>query len=69
MYENREPVGINVRNISAIDFTIPRPRIELFKEGMSYSGSRIWNSIPVNIRLNKTIKQFTQNFTNWLKQK
>jgi hypothetical protein len=69
MYEYREPVGINVRNISAIDFTIPRPRIELFKEGMSYSGSRIWNSIPVNIRLNKTIKQFTQNFTNWLKQK
>ncbi len=68
MYQYRESSGLNIRNSSSTDFEVPRPRIELFKESMSYSGSRIWNSIPENIRLSKTINQFTINLTNWIKQ-
>ncbi len=68
MYQYRESSGLNIRDPSSTDFEVPRPRIELFKESMSYSGSRIWNSIPENIRLSKTINQFTINLTNWIKQ-
>lgn len=67
MYEYREFNITEIRSISQLDFKIPRPRIDLFKESMSYSGPMIWNKISTEIRLSNTINQFTAKLTNWLK--
>jgi len=57
----------NLRTSSTINFTIPRPRLEQFKESISYSGPSIWNKIPQSIRLMKSVESFTSHFIRWLK--
>jgi hypothetical protein len=67
MFEYRKPSNTALRSISNTDFQIPRPRIELFKETMSYSGPMIWNKIPIEIRSSCTLNQFTKKFISWIK--
>ena len=36
----------------------PRPRLSLFKGSFTYSGSILWNSLPINIKINSNITSF-----------
>ena len=57
---------VNLRSSNEIDYKVPKPKTELFKGSLSYSGSKLWNSIPTNIRQSATIKSFTHNYTKLL---
>ena len=39
-------------------YVLPKPRIDLFKTSLSFSGSSCWNSLPVAIKTAVTIKRF-----------
>jgi len=67
MFEKDQTVYNNLRSSSYLNYTIPRPRIEQFKESISYSGPSIWNRIPESIRCMNTIDSFTTHFIRWLK--
>ncbi|WAR28317.1 hypothetical protein MAR_014021, partial [Mya arenaria] len=56
-YNVRRPNHLRSSNKS--DFLIPKPNIELFKGSMSYSGVKVWNNIPNEIRQRESIKSFT----------
>ena len=56
----------HLRSSNEMNYIIPKPKTELFKGSMSYSGSKLWNSIPNDIRNSKTIKSFTYNYTKFL---
>ncbi|WAR25156.1 hypothetical protein MAR_010860, partial [Mya arenaria] len=58
-YNVRRPNHLRSSNKS--DFLIPKPNIELFKGSMSYSGVKVWNNIPNEIRQSESIKSFTVN--------
>ena len=58
----------HLRSSNEKDFIIPKPNSELFKRSMSYSGAKIWNSIPNNIRECKNIKSFIFNYNKWINQ-
>lgn len=49
-----------------MDFTIPQPKTELFKGSVSYSGAKLWNTIPNNIKESDSIKSVIFNYTKWL---
>ncbi|WAQ99776.1 hypothetical protein MAR_024149 [Mya arenaria] len=53
-YNVRRPNHLRSSNKS--DFLIPKPNIELFKGSMSYSGVKVWNNIPNEIRQRESIK-------------
>ena len=57
----------NLRTSSKTNYTTPRPRLEQFKESISYSGPSIWNKIPESIRSMNTVDSFTTHFIRWLK--
>ena len=57
----------NLRSSNHLNVLIPKPNKELFKGSMSYSGAKVWNSIPDYIRLCPTINSFTSNFIKWIK--
>ena len=40
----------NLRSVSNRNFIIPKPNINLFKNSISYSGTIIWNGIPLEIK-------------------
>ena len=55
-----------LRSSNITDFIIPKPKTELFKGSMSYSGAKVWNTIPNDIRECDSIKSFTFNYTKWI---
>ncbi len=37
---------------------VPRPRIDMYKQSFSYSGAKIWNSLPASVRNSESIAIF-----------
>ena len=60
---------LNLRSVSNKHFLIPQPKINLFKNSLSYSGALVWNSIPLNKNNSTTLNFFVQNFSFWIKGK
>ena len=46
---------------SSTGLFIPRPRTEFFKKSFSYSGAKLWNRIPENIRNSISYNSFCKN--------
>ena len=45
---------------------VPKPNIELFRNSLAYSGSKIWNSIPDCLRNATSLQQFRNGYLDWL---
>ena len=58
---------LNLQPTSNKNFLIPKPKISLFKNSLSYSGALVWNSIPLWIKNSSTIEAFTINCLQWMK--
>ena len=69
MRESNSNSTLNLRSVSNKHFLIPKPKINLFKNSLSYSGALVWNSIPLDIKNSMTLNSFVQNCTFWLKGK
>ncbi len=61
--------NMTLRSSSNENYAVPKPRNNLFKNSLSYSGALIWNSIPLDVRTSKTLDAFTTNCLNWLQNK
>ncbi len=61
---NYRPISISATNEAV---HVPRPKTEIFKGSLSYSGAIIWNSIPLHIRNANSIDVFTANCSAWMK--
>ena len=49
-------------------FKPPKPRIDLFECSISFSGSKMWNSLPTNIKNSKTLTSFKKSIFCYLQQ-
>ena len=58
---------LNLRSTSNKNFLIPKPKISLFKNSLSYSGALVWNTILLWIKKSSTIESFTINCLQWMK--
>ena len=43
------------------DFIPPRPRIDLYKTSLAFSGSSVWNSLPLSLKNLRTIRCFKRH--------
>ncbi len=66
MRENLEQTNLTLRSNSTMTYVVPKPRNNMFKNSLSYSGAVIWNSIPLHIRNSKSIKSFSTNCMEWM---
>ena len=57
----------NLQSVSNRNFIIPKPNINLFKNSISYSGTIIWNSIPLEIKNADSINSFVNRCVAWIK--
>ena len=46
---------------------VPKPKMELYRNSLSYSGSKIWNSIPENIKQSDSVTLFKKRYLEWLR--
>ena len=58
----------NLRSVVNRNFLIPKPKLNLFKNSLSYSGAIIWNSIPLEIKNSNSLDIFVNKCKAWMKQ-
>ena len=58
--------GTSLRSITNQNFAIPKPKLTLYKESISYSGPVIWNNIPNDIRYLSNVSSFSKIVSNWI---
>ena len=56
----------NTRSVTNNNLFIPRGNKQLFNRTMSYSGSRLWNEIPYEIRRVQTLEDFKDKLKTYL---
>jgi hypothetical protein len=49
--------GYNLRN-SEIKLNLPKPRTNYLKRSLCYSGALLWNNLPQNIRMLRSLPLF-----------
>ena len=47
--------------------SLPRPRIDIFKTNISFSGAYLWNNLPLTVRSYQSLSSFSVNFVHTLK--
>ena len=57
----------SLRSVANKKFLIPKPKINLFKNSLSYSGAIIWTSIPLEIKNATSVNNFVSKCTAWMK--
>ena len=48
------------------ELSLPRPRIDLFKTSISYSGPEVWNTLPPNIKSSPSFSIFKKRLLSFL---
>lgn len=64
---NSDDTLSNLRSVTNRNFLIPKPKIGLFKNSLSYSGAVVWNSIPIQIKNQSSLKSFSTECISWMK--
>ena len=44
---------------------LPQPRTDYVRKSLSYSGAVLWNSLPADIRVSKTLGEFKTKLGNF----
>lgn len=57
-----------LRSATSSNFIPPRPKKEIFKQSIVYSGPVVWNSLPSELKNLNTVNSFHNNFIKWLKR-
>ena len=58
----------SLRSVVNQNFLVPRPKLNLFKNSLTYSGAIIWNSIPLEIKNSNSLNIFVNKCKAWMKQ-
>ena len=58
-----------LRSVSATTLNVPKPKLELFSKTRSYSGPKIWNSLPESVRSAPSLDTFKQRYIHWKKDR
>ena len=46
---------------------LPKPRIDIYKTSLSYSGAALWNSLPICVRTQNNLKSFKINLHKFIR--
>ena len=47
---------------SSDNLLVPKPNTELYKSSFSFSGPKVWNSLPTEIKTSKTVFEFKNSY-------
>lgn len=56
-----------LRSVAADNFVLPKPRTELYKSSLAFSGPVIWNCIDNNVKSAPSVESFHTRCLNWMK--
>ena len=60
--------SFSTRSSFAEDIALPKCRTEFLKRTLCYTGPKLWNSLPLELKNSSSIESFKSNFKNFLLQ-
>ena len=57
----------SLRSASDNMLYVPKPKCELYRNSLAYSGSKIWNSIPQDVKNSSSVAIFKNRYLDWVK--
>ena len=54
-----------LRSTSLCNFSLPKPKTEIYKGSLAYAGVICWNLLPLNIKLSPSSTAFKKSFREW----
>ena len=57
--------NIGLRSYESKQLNVPKPNLEFFRKSLSYSGSQLWNEIPIEIRSSSSLQSFKSKYLKW----
>ena len=57
----------NLRSTTENLLYVPKPKCEIFRNSFAYSGAKLWNSIPQNIKSYNSVQQFKDRYLEWMR--
>lgn len=57
----------NLRSTTENLLYVPKPKCEIFRNSFAYSGAKLWNSIPQNIKSCNSVQQFKDRYLEWMR--
>ena len=48
----------NLRSTNNLNLHVPKPNLEFYRKSLSYSGTKIWNNIPLYVRQSESTEKF-----------
>ena len=55
-----------LRSTASSNFMLPKPRIQLFRNSLSYSGPVLWNCLPQKVKTSPSIASFHKACLDWM---
>ena len=57
--------SLNLRSAANHTLYIPKPNLEIYRKSLSYSGPKIWNTLPEHVRNAPSLESFKQRYVRW----
>lgn len=57
----------NLRSATENLLYVSKPKYEIFRNSFAYSGAKLWNSIPRNIKSCNSVQQFKDRYIEWIR--
>ena len=57
--------SMTLRSESVNTLMVPKPNYEFSRKSFSYSGAKLWNSLPLEIQSSESILQFRSKYLRW----
>ena len=59
-----DTTSYRLRN-SEMRLALPQPRTDYVRKSFPYSGAALWNILPIDIRVSKTLSEFKTKLSNF----
>ena len=56
-----------LRSSSNMQLYLPKPNSELYKKSFAFSGAKLWNSLPNNVKDSDSLNKFKSSYIRWTK--
>ena len=57
--------NLDLRSASNQTLYVPKPNLEIYRKSFSYSGPKIWNTLPELVRNAPSLESFKQRYLRW----
>ena len=56
-----------LRSTTLNNFLLPKPRTELYRNSLAFTGPLVWNCLPQNVKSSSSINGFHNSCIKWMK--